>query len=393
MAPEQNNEPKLKRMALLLKEQVGTGAQIDVGDSSAILEQLVERACLELAEFRWRNRLLIDRAVDVICIIDGNGRFAFVNESCEQAWGYGPAELKGKPFADVLASAERNPVADVLRSERSVDRTVFECVLRHKNGGLLNVLFTGYWSASESGIFCIARDLTQQKAFDRMRDEFLSMIYHDLRGPLANIKNMFELMNGGVLGQLTPLGTRVTDGVKTQCERMFVLLEDMLELDRIQSDAFVMRQQAVDMERLITNVAAELAPMLEAKRLTIEKQLSNCMCGGDEQRLAQVVFNLLFNAVKYAPEASVIRATISANENRAVIAIMDQGPGIPPDKVERIFQRFKQAELADAGEKSGFGLGLAICKAIVERHGGTIGVRNEPGKGCTFWFELPLVQQ
>jgi PAS domain S-box-containing protein len=354
------------------------------------LEQLLNELGLQLSEYRRTARELIDRAVDVICVIDFSGQIATVNQACKSAWGYTQAELEGQPLATLFETDEANRImGSVLGASRSIDKIVFESRLRRKDGELIDVIWTGHWSARERGFFCIVHDVSQQKQLERLKAEFIAMVTHDIRAPLATVEGVLSLMEQGVLGEMSEKGKKIAQGTRRECGRLLRLLNDMLQLEKIEAGSFDLECSEIDLSTVAADTVESAHSFAEAQGVKFELSCAPAACWGDEIRISQVLLNLLTNAIKYTPEKSAVSVIVEKRPGSAYIAVRDYGRGIPAEKLEKIFDKFEQVSSADAREKQGTGLGLAICKAIISQHGGEIGVESQIGKGSTFWFSIP----
>ncbi|HEY9790737.1 MAG TPA: PAS domain-containing sensor histidine kinase [Candidatus Obscuribacterales bacterium] len=354
------------------------------------LAQLLNELGLQLSEYRRTARELIDRAVDVICVIDFSGQIATVNPACKSAWGYTQDELEGQPLTKLFETDEANRImSSVLGASRSIDKIVFESRLRRKDGELVDVIWTGHWSARERGFFCIVHDVSQQKQLERMKAEFIAMVTHDIRAPLATVEGVLSLMEQGVLGEMSDKGKKIAQGTRKECGRLLRLLNDMLQLEKIEAGSFDLECSQIDLATVAADAIESAGSFAEGRGVKLELSCASAACWGDEIRISQVLLNLLSNAIKYTPEQSVVCVIVEKRPGSAYIAVRDYGRGIPREKIEKIFDKFEQVSSADAREKQGTGLGLAICKAIISQHGGEIGVESEIGKGSTFWFSIP----
>lgn len=357
-----------------------------VQDSNKTVQNLQE----QLLEQKKSMRELVDKAVDVICIINAQGQIVSVNNACETAWGYKPASLVGQSLYSLLQEGKADEVMPAaLGAMYSINKIVFESRLRKANGQWLDVILTGHWSASEAGFFCIIHDISEQKAFERLKSDFISMVAHDIRTPLASVSMFCELAEQGALGIINEKGIRLIGLTRAKCERLLRLLNDMLQLDKMQAGSFDLQLANVDMAAVMHDCIETVSPSAQIKAIEIEESGKSAVCWGDELRLTQVVLNLLANAIKYAPERSTIAVQVEERPDCVVLSVADHGQGIPQDKLEKIFERFEQVSAEDARQRQGIGLGLAICKAIVVQHGGRIGVDSRIGQGSKFWFAIP----
>jgi PAS domain S-box-containing protein len=363
-----------------------TPAAIEAGNSLRSLHAMQ----LEILDLQRKQQLLIERAVDVICVVDTDATIRSINRASEKAWGYMPKDLIGQPLSAVLPEAEVEKMRKtVLGKVRSIDRINVETKIRRADGSDLDVVWTGYWSARESGLFCIVHDVSEQKQLARMKDEFFAMVSHDLKNPLTSIMGLLTLLEQGVLGNMTDHGKKVAAGAQAECNSMLRLLDDYLQIERVEAGVFKLEPSEFDLQNTIENTIHGLDTAAQERKVTIQSQCEELPCFADEQRIMQVLNNLIGNAIKFSSPGTTVRVSAQEREEDLIVWVEDQGRGIPPEKLNAIFEKFKQIESGDARELGGTGLGLAICKSIVAQHGGEIGVESEPGKGSRFWFTIP----
>lgn len=374
---------------LLQDEKQPRATDVDV-------QQLIERAqqvSRDVGEARRKEKAVVDRAVDVVCILDLDGRFAFVSPACRNAWGWTPDELHGQALSSLLIGDDsQEKLQSVIGAANSIQQVVFECQLKKKDGSLVDVEWTGHWSVSDAGFFCIVHDISEKKRLERLQREFLAMVTHDLRSPISGMQGVLALMEAGILGRLTEDGQQITSRVRQNCKRLVRLLNDMLDLDKAGSGKFVLECCNFPLNAAIEQAIVDVRQQADEKQVSITTPEQQLVLFGDEDRLTQVLANLLGNAIKFAPDGSTVAISAQAQADSMRISVSDQGRGIPQDKLDVIFEKFEQVTAADAKEARGVGLGLAICKTIVEEHGGAIGVESAPGAGSTFWFTVPQAQ-
>lgn len=225
----------------------------------------------------------------------------------------------------------------------------------------------------------------------RMRQTFVAMISHDLRTPLTSVAGYLELVSEGVLGEATP---KIKSGAATaekNVVRLIRLVSDLLDLEKMEAGKMKMTPKVIYMESVIeksVEAIEEFANNHEVKLLAAE---TDAEVFADPDRMVQVIINLASNAVKFSPKGGTVEIkTIEGNEF-VEVQVIDHGRGVPAEYRETIFEKYKQVKTEDGTTKGGTGLGLPICKLIIEQSGGTIGVNSEDGKGSTFWFKLPKV--
>jgi two-component system sensor histidine kinase VicK len=236
-------------------------------------------------------------------------------------------------------------------------------------------------------------DITAQQETEKLKNEFLAMVTHDLRTPLASLQGMLVLLDKGILGGLNDQGKRLSGKMSRDFDRLNRLINDMLDLEKVGSGKLQLECVELNMEEVVGHAVEVVRLHAITKGIALGKKGEwNLHCWGDRDQLVRVIVNLLSNALKYSPENSEITIGMEDLGTHARIAVADQGRGIPPEKIVKIFEKFEQSEIADAKKSGGTGLGLAICKAIVQEHGGQIGaLNNREGGGSTFWFTVPKI--
>jgi signal transduction histidine kinase len=243
------------------------------------------------------------------------------------------------------------------------------------------------------------RELTQRSALDSLKDEFVSTVSHELRTPLTSIRGALGLLSAGVLGTVDTKAQNLLRIALTNTERLIRLINDILDLERMDSGRSVLDVRRCSLPDLIYQATETMNAMAEAAsiRITISQAatdvLPSVFFDGDSDRILQVLTNLLSNAIKFSPAGSTVTIDVETPPEALIFRIADQGRGIPEDQLEAIFERFKQVEYSDSRHRGGTGLGLAICRSIVQQHGGTIWAQRNPVKGVSMCVRLPRLQR
>jgi signal transduction histidine kinase len=229
------------------------------------------------------------------------------------------------------------------------------------------------------------------------KNALVSVVSHELRTPLTSIRGSLGLIEGGALGEVPPRMVRLVEIARANTERLIRLINDILDLEKIEGGKLELLLRPLDPEELVTAAVTATRGMAEAARLALIWRTDPAWAArrrpllGDRDRLLQVLVNLLSNAIKVSPPEGVVEIVVAAaGGERVRIAVRDQGPGIPAAELHRIFGKFQQLDSSDSRSRGGTGLGLAISKAIIDEHRGEIGLETEERKGSTFWFEIPL---
>ena len=232
----------------------------------------------------------------------------------------------------------------------------------------------------------MAKTVTEAK---QAQKEFIAMINHDIRTPLTALQATFALISEGVYGELSPDGVERARAAELSAEELVALISQLLNLEKIKNGNLELQFAPVRLRSLVNRASETLFGFIDFKNISLEVSGDDLEVAGDEVRLTQLMVNLLGNAVKFAPEGSEIKVSISRVQNDWVeVDIEDVGEGIPVGVEDAIFERFSQVVTENAGEFAGSGLGLSICKQIVQAHRGEIGVRSGKEKGSVFWFRL-----
>ena len=400
------------------------GKRAVLGNFMDITERKQAEEALKLQQAYFQQ--LFDNSPDAIGLLDTTDRVVNTNKGFEALFGYRTEEIKGRFINDIVVPEDCVEEASVLsRGVLSGAATRKETVRRRKDGSLVDVSTLGYpiqFGNRTVGVYAIYSDITERKRaeealgqkveelqaayqklkeLDQLKDSFLSTVSHELRTPLTSIKSFSEILLSYDEDKETQrefLGI-----INEESDRLTRLINDFLDLSKIEAG----RAQWETVELLLpeviqTAINATQALTIQMKLrvdVDFDSDLPNIWC--DKDRLVQVVTNLLSNAIKFTPEGGMVRVksqTLNGSESEAdsdmvMVSVSDSGIGIAPENHKGIFEKFKQVGDTLTGKPKGTGLGLPICKEIVEHYGGRIWVESELGKGSTFFFTLPITQK
>jgi signal transduction histidine kinase len=235
------------------------------------------------------------------------------------------------------------------------------------------------------------REVTQERELDRLKDEFVATVSHELRTPLTSMMGFLEVLREGEAGALTADQERFLSIVYRSSERLQRLVGDLLFVARLDASGLQLHFDHVQVDTVVGEAVESLAALARAREIELRADLDTVPAiRGDRERLAQLVANLLSNALKFTPGGGTVVARTFTDDGSAVLEVEDTGIGIPTSEQERLFQRFFRSSTATAQAIPGTGLGLVITKAIAEAHGGGVSVRSKPGEGTCFRVELPV---
>lgn len=243
---------------------------------------------------------------------------------------------------------------------------------------------------AQQGHMWVYRDITEHERLLQHRLDTLSEVSHELRTPLAAIYGALSLLSDGRHGALDEMGRDLLAIALSNAERLRRLVDDLLDVERMAAGRLTLVQQVVHVRELVDMALHQMRPLADRARLEIETDIPDVLVRVDPDRIVQVFVNLMGNAFQHSPAGSLISLRGVPDGDWLRFEVEDRGPGIPPEFVHAIFERFGQL-LSAGGENRGTGLGLHICRAIVVEHGGTIGVDSTPGKGARFHFTVPMV--
>jgi signal transduction histidine kinase len=225
---------------------------------------------------------------------------------------------------------------------------------------------------------------------ERLKHGFLSTVSHELRTPLTSIRGALGLLASGATGALSRDALQLVEIAERNALRLMALVNDILDLDRLDTGTIQLHCGPVPAESIVRRALESLPTIAQRHGVAVEADEVSSMIWADADRIVQVLVNLLSNAVKFSASGGVVTIGVALKDEWLEFRVTDRGRGVPAAQHLAIFERFHQVEMSDAREKGGAGLGLAICKSIVEQHGGSIGVESMAGNGSTFWFRIGL---
>jgi PAS domain S-box-containing protein len=382
---------------LKLREDRETRAAMETVAASLgqMLARTRERERAE--ELSRQQKILLHSVADGICGVDHNGLVRFANPAASRLLGAPPSSLIGKQVHDLVHGAAPDgkrcdeDCALKRAAQSRVPSTGEDTIFRANGMGFpaeyfLNpILDQGRYSGSVLSF----RDITQRYALDRLKDEFVSTVSHELRTPLTSIRGALGLLSSGILGEISDKASNLLRIALSNSDRLVRLINDILDLERAQSGREPLVFRPVQMAELVRQSMDGMQLMADTAGVMLIHDKTQVEITADADRLLQVLTNLLSNAVKFSPPNSAVSIMLRPGSSGVTLSVIDQGRGIPADKLEAIFGRFQQVDASDSRQKGGSGLGLAICRAIVTQHNGRIWAERNPVRGSTFRVFLP----
>lgn len=232
-------------------------------------------------------------------------------------------------------------------------------------------------------------DVTEREELERLRNDVVAMVSHDLRTPLTSINLILLMADEGDLGELSETGKQLFGRCRQEIERLMQMVNDLLDAERSRSGKLIKRPVLSDVRKLVDDSCAAVLHFANAHQIELRCDITELQVVADANLIVQVMVNLLSNAIKFSTPGQSVEISAKRSAHRIRLEFSDRGRGVPAEKRALIFERFQQVESTDRTKTGGAGLGLAICKLIVEEHGGEIGIDERPGGGSIFWFTLP----
>ncbi|HEY9784642.1 MAG TPA: ATP-binding protein [Candidatus Obscuribacterales bacterium] len=359
-------------------------------DEISHLDSVFHEMCAAISEAQAKERAIIENSADVICSIGADGKFTAVSASSERLWGFEPHELLGRNFSALIDEHSRAATNAAIESAvASKSAQLIENQLIRKDGSRVDMAWSVAWVDKEHSLFCVVRDISDKKKLEELKQEFMAMVSHDLRTPLSSLRFFLSLLGEGSFEGLPPDVVANARDAEGEVARLIQLVNSLLEVAKMESGQLNVSLKPTAMASVIERSVAAVKGVAMSQDVNLSVPETDTCVLGDEDRLVQVMVNLMSNAVQFSPAGSCISIHVDNMGDWVRLRVCDQGPGIGKEDQTRIFDRFEQGNLSNARIKGGAGLGLAICKAIVDEHKGTIGVESKEGKGSMFWVKLP----
>jgi PAS domain S-box-containing protein len=418
-------------------QQANASLKREIGEREHTLQQL-HFAQDTLKHLSHQNQLILESAGEGIYGLDLQGRITFVNPAAANTLGYSTKSLLGKFMHHLLAPTntnkvsypwEQSPVFKTLNNG-----TTHHCsgdFFRRHRGELFPVEYTCTPMQDQGNILgavVIFKDITERQMIDRLKDEFISVVSHELRTPLTSIRTALGLLVQQDLNVPPQKRQRMTEIAFSNTNRLVRLVNDILDIERIKLGKVNLNKQVCNLSKLIDQATDEMQAMADKHGIKVAVASISLHLWVDPDRIIQTLANLLSNAIKFSPPGSTVSimaelydaealaqrhqrfapagdsarphqpldldnvSIASAAPEVLLVAVKDEGKGIPEDKLETIFEQFEQLHVLDDEHQGGTGLGLAICRSIVEQHGGRIWAESTLNQGSTFFFTLPLTR-
>lgn len=346
----------------------------------------VDRLAKNLAE----TEALLGGMEEGVLILDLNGRIKKINGAMGVILAHTYPSDVGKHYLEVFRDPELNDLIQATLADKKGYRRGLSPLGQPGKTFQVQSSLVQYPENGGEGVIVVFHDITELKRLERIRQDFVANVSHELRTPLTTIRGYVEALQDGGL-ENGAQAKQFLQIIERHTQRMEKIVSDLLLLSEIESPDRRMRKDPVHIAELISSVVDALRPMAESKQQTIQMEVASGLppLRADGQKIHQVITNLLHNAICYTPEKGNIFIEAKEVEKGTEVSVSDNGIGIPPEDIPRIFERFYRVDKGRSRDLGGTGLGLSIVKHMVEAHGGRVSVESKPGHGSRFIFFLP----
>jgi two-component system phosphate regulon sensor histidine kinase PhoR len=358
------------------------------GRRAAEIETSQRRQQQTNVDAKAQQQVLFNSMIEGLLLLDRTQKIYLANRAFKNLFGL-KIELRGKTILETLRLHE----LDELVKRVQVEGQVFDYELKlpdlSERWLRVNAAVISNSAREREGTILVFHDLTRLKQLERTREEFVANVSHELRTPLSLIKGYVETLLDGARND-PEVAERFLKIIQRNASRLDLLIQDLLSISALESGRMKLNLQPVELRPLVGKVFTDLHTKAENKNVSLVNEMPGLTARADGNRLDQVLANLVDNAIKYGRANGTVKVGAkTAGDGRLEIFVQDDGPGIPPESLDRVFERFYRVDKARSREQGGTGLGLSIVKHIVQAHGGEVWVKSEPGKGATFFFTLP----
>ncbi len=362
-------------------------------DELGKLDREFHRMAEELQNSAKKESAIITNARDLICSLDDSGRVVRANPASRGLLGVPDDDLIGRYIVDLVLSKDASEMLAYLSALKNGEvASELEVAMRTTGGDSVQTLWSATWSPEEQSYFVVIHDISERRRAEELKREVMAMITHDLRSPLMTISNILDFYTRGVFTTTDQKGKKFLQSACRNADRMTALINDLLDIEKIEAGMMELSMDTIPLEECFEAVAETSSLIAKEQDIELVFEDTDYLVDCDQDRIIRVLQNLVSNAIKFSPRNSIVRVSARETDNFVEISVADQGPGIPPDMVSVVFDRYRQVGTSKTESSTGSGLGLAICKSIVTLHGGQISVTSSSAGGSEFRFTIPLAQ-
>jgi two-component system, OmpR family, phosphate regulon sensor histidine kinase PhoR len=368
-------------------------AQREIERLQGVRQQLSESHSASVDDLKRERDLLgsiLETMQDGVLLLDAEDRVVLVNPTLRAALLL-PADVVGMPLTRALSRSELGKLVELVSQTRTRREPLAEELVVSGLKPRRLAVRANPMRAPVGGLLLVFFDVTEIRRLETVRRDFVANVSHELRTPIASICSATETLLGGALGD-PPAATRFVQMIDRNSERLRHLVEDLLDLSRIESQDYKLEREAIEVGAMVERSLSLLQQKAQRGRVRTDNEIPSNLpfVRADQRALEQVLTNLIDNGIKYCPPGSRVVVKARADGDSLLrLTVEDSGPGIPERDLPRIFERFYRVDPGRSRDMGGTGLGLSIVKHLVEAMGGEVGVESRVGVGSSFWFTLP----
>lgn len=393
-----DNAERLARNELLHEPLLGMDEIVTVDRAFHGMATELTRAKGELIESEMRVRSMIENMPIGLIAVDLDGKIEFANPKVVEMFMHDHEGLQSRSlitlFPNLNIPDDLLDMGDDINGSHVLPVKEIEAV--RSSGEIfpaeISVSTLQLKDQDRKSLLVSVNDVTERHEIDRMKQEFVAMVTHDLRTPLTSIRVVHDMLLRHAFGDLSEKATANLQIAERSVARLLTLVNDLLDFQKLSAGKMEMHFAKTYISDVMGRSVEAVQGFADKHSISIQIPQSTLEMMADEERLIQVLVNLLSNAIKFSPQGKTVRIDLIEEGNWIEIRVADEGRGIPSDRLSDVFEKYKQLEPGDGLEKKGTGLGLPICKAIVDAHGGQIGIVSQPKVGTTVWLRLPTQQ-
>ena len=362
-----------------------SGEGLQLADAFNLVAAAMQSSVADLTAERNKLTALLDLMADGVLVIDGGSRVSLLNRAAESMLGVRATEAVGSGVAEIVRDHELQTLVRGASGSGQPHQSDVELVAGRR---FVRALAIPVRENGSGGVLLTLQDLTRMQRLDTTRREFVSNVSHELRGPLASIKAMVETLADGAMEDRTTAADFL-ERIRRDVDRMTVMANELLELSLLESGQVELHLAPLPIKPIVEEVIEEAADRAALAGVEASMEIPDDLAYvvGEEDKVRQVLVNLVENAIKFMPDGGRVSVGATENGRMVEVSVEDSGMGIPPEHLPHVFERFYKVDRSRGEE--GTGLGLAIVKHIVQLHSGDVRVESREGSGSTFYFTIP----
>ncbi len=367
---------------------------LEGNDELAELDHVLIQAHKELKNARQKQFAILDNARDVLCTLDSRMRFVTTGDAASKVWLYPADDLLGLSVVSIITPETQDLTRNALNKlGETGGECEFENDVKRKDGTTKTFLWKVSFSKEQGQFFCVAHDVSELKAAQELKQQFLNTASEELRAPLSQVTMLIGSMTSNSSLNLPKSAQEELAKANYNLTRLTDLVSELLDLEDLETLDRDIERLPVSAMEVARQAAQTLDALAQSRSIRIDTPTSDATITGDTRRLTQALINLISNSIKFSPRHSTVSLSVEASENEVTLSVSDQGPGIAEKDRKLLFEKFSQTGTENKSKIKGSGLGLALVRSIAEAHGGKAGFRPSASGGSCFYITLPAASE